>query len=160
LRDAAADRRHPIDAAVRSLLVVLLLLATPALAVMFSSDQCRVLRQVRARAPECNAHFTAERAIAADYARNADVGTGAPTGANISGAAGAAGGPGASTVRGPSGAAGSGGQPANSGGSPANGSGGSAGGPGNPGSSGGGNGSLGGTPITPPPQQAEREPGA
>src|SRR6185503_10352865 len=98
---------------------------------MFSSDQCRVLRQVRARAPECNAHFTAERALAANYARNTDVGTGppgAPTGANISGAAGPAGGPGSSAGRGPSGAAGSGGQPANSGGSPAGGSGGSAGG--------------------------------
>jgi hypothetical protein len=39
---------------------------TPAWAVMFSPDQCRVLRQVRAHAPECGG-FANERSLAANF---------------------------------------------------------------------------------------------
>jgi hypothetical protein len=126
---------------------------TPAWAVMFSSDQCRVLRQVRAYAPECHAHVT-ERALAANYSTPART-TAAPPGAV--GSAPDTSAPGRSHPGAPSGDL-SGGSAADAGGSapssstPGSGASSPGGTPGNP-----GGGAPGDTlnPIHPPPQKPD-----
>ena len=99
--------------------------------IQFSDDQCRVLRQVRLVAPECQSHFTNPRNVAANYTGAANVGGSTPAGGNVSGAGAPAGGHGMASGGGPSNSPGSGGTPGAGGGSPPGG--GSSGSPGNPG---------------------------
>jgi len=98
--------------------------------IQFNDDQCRVLRQVRLAAPECQSHFANPRNVAANYTGSPNAGS--PAGSNPSGAAGPTGGGPAAAGGGPSHPGGpTGGTGAGSGGespgSPASGS------PGNPG---------------------------
>lgn len=116
----------------------------------FSTDQCRVLRQVRLAPAECRGSFAAERSLAANFSRHTPAGAPSPTGASNSpdGLAGSA--PG-----GPSGGKPGTGSAADAGGSPSGPSGPASGGsapggsPGNP----GGGASDAFNPIQPPPQK-------